>query len=179
MRTFCTVSSRADTARTRRRCIRLCARSRFAPRARRAAGARQGGPVVDVAVVASGRGRRGLCGAAPPASSPLPRPGSSRPSDARSLSASRHRGQWVTSGGPGRIRSKRLDPGAPTTPRPAIAGRPVACRGYNPRLPLPPHQDMRSIGETSGGARRLPGPGAAHSRELSESGTEAAPLATA
>jgi hypothetical protein len=47
------------------------ARSRFAPRARRAAGARHAGLVVDVVVVASGKGRRAYYGAAPPVSSPL------------------------------------------------------------------------------------------------------------
>ena len=43
----------------------------------------------------------------------------------------------VSSGGAGRIGSKRLDPGAPTTPRPAIAGRPEeACRkGHTPPSP--------------------------------------------
>jgi hypothetical protein len=45
-----------------------------------------------------------------------------------SFGGDRHRGKWVTSGGAGRIGSKRLDPGAPTSPRPAIAGRPRACR---------------------------------------------------
>ena len=56
------------------------ARCRFAPRARRAAGARHGSRYRSV-VVASGRGA-------------------------------------------GRIGSERLDPGAPATPRTAIAGRP-------------------------------------------------------
>jgi hypothetical protein len=47
------------------------ARCRFAPRARRAAGARHERPIVDGIVVASGRGKRALCGAVPPALSPL------------------------------------------------------------------------------------------------------------
>jgi hypothetical protein len=74
-RTFCTSSSRADTARTRRRCIRPALAAAYAPRARRAAGARhdttRGLGTGRVVVVTSGRGRRALCGAAPPTSSPL------------------------------------------------------------------------------------------------------------
>lgn len=63
MRTFCRVSSRADTARTRRRLLRLALAP--APRARRAAGARHGRPDMKPAGVTPGKGRRALCGAAP------------------------------------------------------------------------------------------------------------------
>ncbi len=70
--------------------------------------------------VASGRRRRGLCGAAPPASSPLRAPIRPAPPRIDRWSGDHHRGTWVTSGGAGRIGSKRLDPGAPATPRPAL-----------------------------------------------------------
>jgi hypothetical protein len=114
------------------------ARFRCAPRARRAAGARHGRPDVTPAVVASGRGRRALCGAAPPASSPLRVPIRPAPPGTDRLSSDHHRSKRVTYGGAGRIGSKRLDPGAPTSPRPAAAGRPGACRVDHTRLPLPP-----------------------------------------
>jgi hypothetical protein len=93
-----------------------------------------------VVASASGRGRRALCGAAPPASSPLTRPDPSGPSAHPSIGSDHHRGKRVTSGGAGRTRSKRLDPGAPTTPRPAIAGRPGPAGG-DARLPLPRSSD--------------------------------------
>jgi hypothetical protein len=128
--TFCTSSSRADTARTRRRCIRLCARSRSAPRARRAAGARHGKPSHRPAVVARpGEGGAHYAEPPPPASSPLPRPGPPGPSGGLICGHCISLWQIATSGGAGRTGSKRLDPGAPATPRLAIAGRPEeACR---------------------------------------------------
>jgi hypothetical protein len=64
----------------------------------------------------------------PPSVKPATRPDPSGPSAHPSLDNDRHRGNSVTFGGAGRIGSKRLDPGAPTTPRPAVAGRPKACR---------------------------------------------------
>ena len=137
VRTFCTVSSRADTARTRRRLLRLCARSRFAPRARRAAGARHSWP---------GCGRCGGCvrerearimRSRPPNVKPAGASRSVRPLRACSLRRDRHGGKRVTSGGAGRIGSKRLDPGAPAAPRPAIAGRPGPAVG-DTCLPLSP-----------------------------------------
>jgi hypothetical protein len=151
---FCTVSSWTETARTRRRCIRLCARSRSAPRARRAAGARHGpdravavrnnvvthcdervtrdavdpptrqrhGPSVEVG---SPPGRGGAhCAEPPPSVKPAARPDPSGPPAHRPLSSDRHCGKSVTSGGAGWIGSKRLDPRAPATPRPVVAGRP-------------------------------------------------------
>ena len=56
------------------------ARSRSAPRARRAAGARHEGPVVDAAMVASERGRRAIVRSRPPSVKPATRPDPSRPS---------------------------------------------------------------------------------------------------
>jgi hypothetical protein len=133
VRTCCTSSSRADTARLDDACSgqrSLPLRSASAPGGSRATR----GYGSDV--VGSGRGRRALCGAAPQ------RPAryasrSARPLPTTIRSADRRRGKRATSGGAGRSGSKRLDPGAPTTPRPAIAGRPRACRRYT-RLPLPP-----------------------------------------
>jgi hypothetical protein len=58
------------------------------------------------------------------------------PSAHRPLSSDHHCAKWVTSGGAGQIGSKRLDPGAPTTPRPALpAGGGPAVDGA--RLPHP------------------------------------------
>jgi len=81
--TFCTVSSRADTARTRRRLFRPA----LAPASLRERAGRLARDTVarmcGCCVVASGTGRRGLCGAAPPASSPLTRPDPCGPSARR------------------------------------------------------------------------------------------------
>ena len=101
------------------------ARSRFAPRARRAAGARHG----VVVVLWLCPGEAGAHCAEPPSVKPAARPDPSGPSAHPSIGSDRHRGQWVTSGGAGRIGSKRLDPGAPTTPGPAVAGRPGPAVG--------------------------------------------------
>jgi hypothetical protein len=79
------------------------ARSRSAPRARRAAGARHGLPRHECAAVASGRRRHGLCGAAPPASSPLRVPIRPAPPLYRLLSSDRHRGKQ------GHVRRGRTD----------------------------------------------------------------------
>jgi hypothetical protein len=67
------------------------------------------------------------CAEPPPSVKPAARLDPSGPSERQSWGCDRHRGKWVRSGGAGRIGSKRLDPGAPTTPRPTIAGRPGAC----------------------------------------------------
>jgi hypothetical protein len=111
------------------------ARSRFAPRARRATRARHG--VCGCAVVASGRGSAHYAEPLPQRPSPLGVPIRPAPPQGRSLSSDHHRGNRVTLGGAGRIGSKRLDPGAPTTPRPASAGRPRACRRARASPPLP------------------------------------------
>jgi len=125
VRTFYTTSSRADTARTRRRLLRPA----LAPAPLRERAGRLARDTVtrmiDVVVVASGTARRALCGAAPPASSPLRVP--IRPALCASLVGDCPLNDWGTCGA-GRIGSKRLDPGSPATPRPAIAGRPGACR---------------------------------------------------
>jgi hypothetical protein len=72
----------------------------------------------------------------PPSVKPATRPDPPGPSAHRSLGSDRHRGKWGKSGGAGRIGSKRLDPGAPTTPRLALpAGRGPAVG--DTRLPLP------------------------------------------
>jgi hypothetical protein len=72
----------------------------------------------------------------PPSVKPAARPDPPGPSAHRPLSSDRHRCEGVTSGEAGRIGSKRLDAGAPATPRPAIAGRPGPVEG-DTRLPLP------------------------------------------
>ena len=65
----------------------------------------------------------------PPSVKPATASRSVRPLRASIVDGDRHCGEQVTSGGAGRIGSKRLDPGAPATPRPAVAGRPEeACR---------------------------------------------------
>jgi hypothetical protein len=78
--TFCTSSSRADTARMRRRLLR----SALAPSARRAARARHEGPVVTLQWFAPGDGGAN-CAEPPPGSSPLARPDPSGPSANRSV----------------------------------------------------------------------------------------------
>jgi hypothetical protein len=138
VRTFCTSSSRADTARTRRRLLRLCARSRSAPRARRAAGARHG--VVVVPWLRPGEGSAHFA-EPPPSVKPAACPDPSGPSAHRSLSSDHRRGERVMSGGAGRIGSKRLDPGAIR-----LLGRPLPA-GHRPavgdaRFPLPPSQSQ-------------------------------------
>jgi hypothetical protein len=83
------------------------------------------------------RGREALIvRSRPPASSPLPRPDPPGPSVHESLGGDRHRGKSVKSGGAGRIGSKRLDPGAPATPRPGYhrAGQDLPV--VDARLPL-------------------------------------------
>jgi hypothetical protein len=85
-----------------------CARSRFAPRACRAAGARPG----VVVVLWLCPGEAGAHCAEPPSVKPAARPDPSGPSAHPSIGSDRHRGQWVTSGGAGRIGGKRLDPRA-------------------------------------------------------------------
>jgi hypothetical protein len=71
----------------------------------------------------------------PPGVKPAARPDPPGPSARRSLSGDCLGGKWVASGGAGRIGSKRLDPGAPTTPRPAIAGRPGPAGSDAPLSP--------------------------------------------
>jgi hypothetical protein len=72
----------------------------------------------------------------PPSVQPATRPDPASPSAGGLVSRECDAGEWVTSGGAGRIGSKRIDPGAPATPRPAIAGRPGACRrGHAPPSP--------------------------------------------
>ena len=73
----------------------------------------------------------------PPNVKPAGASRSVRPLRASSLGSDRHSGKRVTSGRAGRIGSKRLDPGAPATPRPAVAGRPGPAAD-DTRLPLPP-----------------------------------------
>jgi hypothetical protein len=74
----------------------------------------------------------------PPASSPLTRPDPSGPSAHRSLGSDRHCGKRVTSGGAGWIGSKRLDPGAPATPRPGYRRQVSGLPKVDTRLPLSP-----------------------------------------
>jgi hypothetical protein len=57
----------------------------------------------------------------PPSVKPATRPDPSGPSTGLSLGSDRHYGKWVRLGGAGRIGSKRLDAGAPTTPTPGFA----------------------------------------------------------
>jgi hypothetical protein len=56
----------------------------------------------------------------PPSVQPAARPDPASPSAHQALSGDTHPDEWVTSGGAGRIGSKRLDPGAPAAPRPAL-----------------------------------------------------------
>jgi hypothetical protein len=74
-----------------------------------------------------------------PSAKPAARPDPSGPSAHQSLGIRHHRGKRVTSGGARRIGSKRFDPGAPTSPRPAVAGGPGACR----RGRAPPSPSIR------------------------------------
>ena len=72
----------------------------------------------------------------PPSVKPAARLDRTGPSAGRSSSTDHHGGKRHTSGGAGAIRSERLEPGAPTTPRPALpAGQGPAASGS--RLPLP------------------------------------------
>jgi hypothetical protein len=146
--TFCTSSSRADTARTRRRfppAMRsLPLRSASAPGGWRATR----GPGSNPPVVTPGQGGA-HCAEPPPSVKPAARPDPAGPSAGPPLSSSHAGGKRVRYGGASGTRSKRLDPGAPTAPRPAIAGRPGACRKWRaPPLPsFPTHVDLpASIG---------------------------------
>jgi hypothetical protein len=125
VRTLCTSSSRADTARTRRRYIRpALAAASLRERAGRLARDTElwlccDGVREREARIVRSRPPQGQARCASRSVRPL------RASIVEQRSSPWHAG---TSGGAGRIGSKRLDPGAPTTPRPAIAGRPGACR---------------------------------------------------
>jgi hypothetical protein len=154
VRTFCTVLSRADTARTRRRLLRLCARCRFAPRARRAARARHGGPDVLLSWLRPEEG--GAHYAEPPPQRParyrVPIRAAPPQHDrwaviATVASGSRPEGphgSGVNGWTPGPLR---------LLSRPLPAGQGPAAD--DTRLPLPPRHDSCRLGETSG-ARRLP-----------------------
>jgi hypothetical protein len=125
VRTFYTSSSRADTARTRRRLLRpALAPAPLRERAGRLA--RDTGLWLCRGGVREREAR--IVRSRPPSVKPAARPDPTGPSVHRSFGGDRRRGMQVTSGGAGRIGSERLDPGAPTTPRPAVAGRPGACR---------------------------------------------------
>jgi hypothetical protein len=118
--TFCTISSRADTARTRRRCIRLCARSAsLLERAGRLARDTVD-PAMDVERLRPGEGGAN-CAESPPQRQARCASRSVRPLHwVNHWVAIVYRGKRVRFGGAGRIGSKRLDPGAPTTPQPAL-----------------------------------------------------------
>jgi hypothetical protein len=142
VRTFFTSSSRADTVRTRRRCIRLCARSRSAPRARRAAGARHEDPASTHQWSPPGQGGAPLCGAASPASSPLRvlLPPAPPRNDRRAVIMPVARGSGTE--GPAGSGVNGLTPG-PLRPlgRLTPAGQGPAVE--NARLPLPPVHNER------------------------------------
>jgi hypothetical protein len=92
----CLRSSLADAV------LRLCTRE-FPPSA--GTGGWRATRGCGCAVVASGRGRRALCGAAPPSVKPAARPDPSGTSTHQPFGSHRHRGRRVTSGGAGRIGS--------------------------------------------------------------------------
>jgi hypothetical protein len=78
----------------------------------------------------------------PPSVKPAARPDPAGPSAGPPLSSDHSGSKRVRYGGASGIRSKRLDPKAPTAPRPANAGRPGPAVSET-RLPLPRSQSQR------------------------------------
>jgi hypothetical protein len=115
--TFCTSSSRADTARTRRRLLRPA----LAPASLRE---RAGRLARDTGCGYVREREARIVRSRPPSVQPAPRPDPSDPSVHPSLGSDRRCGKWATSGGAGRIGSKRLDPGPLRLLGPALPGRP-------------------------------------------------------
>ncbi len=108
------------------------ARYRSAPRARRAAGARH--EVVIVPWLPPGQGGA-HCAEPPPQRQARCASRSGQPLRGSIVTSDRHRDEWVMSGGAGRIGSKRLDPGAPAAPRPALPAGGACRRKHAPPCP--------------------------------------------